>query len=338
MSQRTKRVAPSRKLKTLSIGSKIELLDALMSKKSTKKELAAQYGVALSTISRIVKNEKEIQSHQLKNLEASKQRFRKRRFDMIDRAVDVWFTQMKSKSAVITGPMNWKFSYFCPKMRTMNQKSNGRKMRSQFYCEAMNPEIFSALSNQSLPNHMLAVKGSSVCGGKTVKDRWTVVLFCNMGSTEKHVYVIGKSRKPRCFCNKKLPLPYYSNIKSWMTSSILYKILVKMDKTLAKQKRKIILFADNSPCHKIRHDVVLHNIEMRFLPTNTCCVTQPLEQCVIRSFKAYYRACMVRKQLLVIEQGKSVIEFANTVTVVSAMLMIKQAWESVAEVTIRNCF
>ncbi|KRZ06038.1 Tigger transposable element-derived protein 4, partial [Trichinella zimbabwensis] len=172
--------------------------------------------------------------------------------------------------------------------------------------------VESGLFYKALPNHMLAVKGSSVCGGKAVKDRWTVVLFRNMGSAEKHVYEIGKSRKPRYFCNKKLPLPYYSNIKSWITSSICI--------------------------DSINSTIVLHNIEMRFLPTNTCCVTQPLDQCVIRSFKAYYRACMVRKQLLIIEQGKSVIEFANTVTVVSAMLMIKQAWESVTEVTIRNCF
>ncbi|KRZ11384.1 Tigger transposable element-derived protein 4 [Trichinella zimbabwensis] len=73
-----------------------------------------------------------------------------------------------------------------------------------------------------------------------------------------------------------------------------------MDKTLAKQKRRIILFTDSAPCHKIRDDV-LHNIEIHFLPANTSCDTQPLDQGVIRSFKAHYRACMVRKQLLAIE-------------------------------------
>ncbi|KRZ73714.1 Tigger transposable element-derived protein 4 [Trichinella papuae] len=215
MSQRTKRVAPSRKLKTLSIGSKIELLDALMSKKRTRKELAAQYGNALSTISRIVKNKKEIQAHQLKNLDASKQRFCKRRFDMIDRAVDVWFMQMKSKSAVITGPMILEAARtFVQKLKIVNFSAStgwldGWKKRRNIVCLKFHGEkadadnesgiewsknalpcllggyearnIFkvdeSGLFYKALPNHMLAVKGSSVCGGKTVKNHLIVVFF-----------------------------------------------------------------------------------------------------------------------------------------------------------------
>ncbi|KRY84527.1 Tigger transposable element-derived protein 4 [Trichinella pseudospiralis] len=188
MSQPTKRVPPSRKLKALNIGLKTKLPDALMSKKKTRKEMDTQYGPAI------------------KYLNASKQRFRKTKFDMMDRAVDVYFMQMRSKSAVITGPMNWK----------NRMVENGLPILLRCY-EAKN--IFSVdesgLFYKALPNHTLAVKDSSVCVGQTVKDHWTVMFFCNMDSTEKHVYVIGKSRKPRCICDKELPLPYYSNIKSW---------------------------------------------------------------------------------------------------------------------------
>ncbi|KAL1286154.1 Tigger transposable element-derived protein [Trichinella pseudospiralis] len=206
MSQPTKRVPSSRKLKALNIGLKTKLPDALMSKKKTRKEMDTQYGIRLSTIPRIVKKKKKIQAQQLKYLDASKQRFRKTKFDMMDRAVDVYFMQMRSKSAVITGPMNWK----------NRMVENGLPILLRCY-EAKN--IFSVdesgLFYKALPNHTLAVKDSSVCVGQTVKDHWTVMFFCNMDSTEKHVYVIGKSRKPRCICDKELPLPYYSNIKSW---------------------------------------------------------------------------------------------------------------------------
>ncbi|KRX92112.1 hypothetical protein T4E_2662 [Trichinella pseudospiralis] len=117
MSQPTKRVPPSRKLKALNIGLKTKLPDALMSKKKTRKEMDTQYGIRLSTIPRIVKKKKKIQAQQL-NVDES----------------------------------------------------------GLFY--------------KALPNHTLAVKDSSVCVGQTVKNHWTVMFFCNMDSTEKHVYVI----------------------------------------------------------------------------------------------------------------------------------------------------
>ncbi|KRY70537.1 hypothetical protein T4B_6397 [Trichinella pseudospiralis] len=83
----------------------------------------------------------------------------------------------------------------------MNQESNGREMCCQVHCEAMNELDY-------------------------------------MDGTEKRVCVIGKSRKPRCFCNKDVPLPYCSSIMSWMTSTHYRACMV------IRQGKSVTEFAD----------------------------------------------------------------------------------------------
>ena len=66
--------------------------------------------------------------------------------------------------------------------------------------------------------------------------------------------VIGKSASPRCFKgirDKNIPLgvPYYSNAKAWMNSVIMLDILNKINRKLAQQKRRVILFLDNVSSH-----------------------------------------------------------------------------------------
>jgi len=57
---------------------------------------------------------------------------------------------------------------------------------------------------------------------KHSKERVTLLLGVNMLDTEKlRPLLIDKSKKPRCFKQvKSLPLDYYANKKSWMTSDI----------------------------------------------------------------------------------------------------------------------
>lgn len=53
-----------------------------------------------------------------------------------------------------------------------------------------------------------------------------MLVGANMSGTEKlPLLVIGKSANPRCFKNKKLPVAYMSNKKSWMTGKIFYGLL-----------------------------------------------------------------------------------------------------------------
>ena len=81
---------------------------------------------------------------------------------------------------------------------------------------------------QLTPNKMYHFKEESCAGGKLSKEHITVFLAANMSRTEKRpLFIIGKSKKPRCFKNvKHLPVRYEANIKAWMTS-ILFQRMTK---------------------------------------------------------------------------------------------------------------
>ncbi|XP_059225932.1 uncharacterized protein LOC131997998 [Stomoxys calcitrans] len=65
---------------------------------------------------------------------------------------------------------------------------------------------------------------------------------------------------------------------------------------------------------------------------------QPLDQGIIRSFKAHYRRAIISKQLLHLECGLSVKDFSKKVDNLKALNMVKRAWLNVTLECIRNCF
>lgn len=72
---------------------------------------------------------------------------------------------------------------------------------------------------------------------------------------------------------------------AWMIAAIFKDWLINWDKEL---NRNVLLLIDNCPAHII-DCINLRHIKVIFLPTNTTLVIQPCDQCIIRTFKAYYR-------------------------------------------------
>lgn len=70
-----------------------------------------------------------------------------------------------------------------------------------------------------LPNKTMCFRGEHCHGGKLSKNRITILFLTNADGSEKFpLFVIGKSKNPRCFKNiKTLPAVYEANKKSWMT-------------------------------------------------------------------------------------------------------------------------
>ena len=57
------------------------------------------------------------------------------------------------------------------------------------------------------------------------------------------LFIVGKSKKPRCFRGvKSLPVKYEANSNAWMTASLFQNWLVSFDNEMDKMKRKAILF------------------------------------------------------------------------------------------------
>ena len=86
-------------------------------------------------------------------------------------------------------------------------------------------DIFNAdktgLFYQCLPDRTHVFKNDKCATGKLLKERLTELVTASMAGEKLPLLVIGKSANPRCFKNiEKLPLPFESNKKAWMTAAI----------------------------------------------------------------------------------------------------------------------
>jgi len=119
-----------------------------------------------------------------------------------------------------------------------------------------------------------------------------------------------------------------------MNSKIFTEWLEGLDLFMKKKKRHILLFLDNAPVHP--PDVDLQNIKLKFFPANTTALIQPLDQGIIRTFKAYYRRFLVKHVIA----SSTVAMTADDikVTALDAVHCIDSAWNAVTETTIRNTF
>ncbi|XP_061169489.1 tigger transposable element-derived protein 4-like [Saccostrea echinata] len=184
-----------------------------------------------------------------------------------------------------------------------------------------------------MPDKTLEFKGVDCHGGKSSKERLTVLVCANMSGTEKiPLFVIGKSKNPRCFKNiKTLPTSYEANKKAWITSDLFTTWLRKLDKKFQHQRRNVAMVVDNCPAHP--KCTGLKAIKLYFLPPNTTSKTQPMDQGIIQNLKVHYRKLVIMKKLRAIEKRCEL-----TITVIDALCMLYEAWTKVTDKTIQNCF
>ena len=145
--------------------------------------------------------------------------------------------------------------------------------------------------------------------------------------------MIGKYAKPRCFSGiKSLPCRYCSQKKSWMDGDLFTKWVKELDRKYTAQHRKIALIVGNCPAHPKVDG--LKAIELIFLPPNTTSKTQPMDQGVIRSLKAFYHHSVIKRYIASIDRGRS----PTNINMLEAMTLLTVAWECVSPITLVNCF
>ena len=177
------------------------------------------------------------------------------------------------------------------------------------------------------------LKSEDCVGGKCSKVRLTRLAAASATGEKLPMFVIGKSKKPRCFNRvRNLPCSYQAQNKSWMDSQLFEDWVREQDWKFEREGRKVALVVNNCPAHPDVAD--LKAIHLVFLPPNTTCKTQPMDQGVIKATKAYYRASVVRRYIDAVEKGKG----APNISVLDAMTILTRAWNKVTPETIKNCF
>ncbi|XP_050045994.1 tigger transposable element-derived protein 6-like [Dermacentor andersoni] len=116
-----------------------------------------------------------------------------------------------------------------------------------------------------------------------------------------------------------------------MTRELFAKWLLAWDCELVREGRKVCVLVDNCTAHNT--DVALNNIEVRFLPPNSTAKLQPLDQGVIRAFKAVYKRRLIDTLLVKLRMKQDL-----KIDLLGAIQMLKAAWDSVRGGTIANCF
>lgn len=94
------------------------------------------------------------------------------------------------------------------------------------------------------------------------------------------------------------------------------------------------MFIDNAPVHP--PDVQLENIKLKFFPPNTTAKVQPMDQGVIRAFKAHYRRYLIKH--VIASAAAAMTADDITITALDAVHWIDSAWQAVTDATIRNTF
>ena len=140
-------------------------------------------------------------------------------------------------------------------------------------------------------------------GGKNSKIRITGLAAANSVGDKLPMFVIGKSKAPRCFKNvTSLLCRYRSQKKRWMDSTLFEEWVRELDVKFQKENRKIALTINNCPAHPTIVD--LSNVKLIFLPPNTTSISQLMDQGVIKYRKAFYRRRLVNLMIKRLEQGQ----------------------------------
>ena len=174
-------------------------------------------------------------------------------------------------------------------------------------------------------------KEKSVPGKKVF--RLTGMAAASATGEKLPMFVIWKSKNPRCFKNvKHLPCEYKSQKKSWMNSEIFEEWVRKLNQNFRADDRKIALIIDNCPAHPSFSN--LTNVQIVFLTPNTTSILQPMDQGVIRSLKAHYRGRVVRLLYRALEKK----EPCPKISILQSMKILAYSWEVVTKETIINYF
>jgi hypothetical protein len=226
-----------------------------------------------------------------------------------------------------------------PRMQEIREVSKEYALRDQFNMDE------TGLFWKLVPDSGLATEQTP--GKKLEKSRITLAFCCNAdGSCLLDPWVINKYRNPRCFGKdsqalRGRPLQWRANSKAWMDTTIMLEWLKWFDRQMT---RRTLLLLDGFSAHECAVKTVLEAEDppfaltwtrVEFLPPNVTSHFQPLDQGIIRTFKAYYKRSWLQFMVDCVEKEKDPIKEVDLLLVVRWLLA---AWQEVTPTTVENCW
>jgi hypothetical protein len=138
-----------------------------------------------------------------------------------------------------------------------------------------------------------------------------------------------------------LPVLYYANKSTWMTSETFRRWLMSWEVELRQKSRKDMLLLDNFAAHP--HLDCLKNIHLEFLLPNTTSLVQPVDMGILKLLKTLYHRKLVNYILEATEENlltssSTAWEDGARVSLLQAVQFVADSWREISSKTIQNCF
>ena len=270
-------IASKRKLNTKSIKDEYSTLKEVEDGK-TKSQVAAKYGIPKSTLSTWLKNKDKIFEATKKGSNSKRQRLRQGTFANLDQAMFKWLLIFRSRDVALSGLVfKTKAIAFAEKMNVENFKASDgwldrwkKRFNVSFktvsgesnacndkmvapWEQTTLPTILSKYDHNQIynadefglfyraqPNKFLHLRYENCVGGKHNKLLLTGLTAANAVGEKSPLFVIGKSKKPRCLKHiKHLPCQYHSQKKARWTAYYSRNGFVKLIDALPKKDEKL---------------------------------------------------------------------------------------------------
>ncbi|KAF7167950.1 hypothetical protein CNMCM6106_003299 [Aspergillus hiratsukae] len=183
----------------------------------------------------------------------------------------------------------------------------------------------------------------TVSSRKKEKTRICALFCCNSDASERlPIWFIGCARRPRAFTAaginpENLGCKWRSNTKASMGGDIFKEWLLWFDQRMGG--RKVALLLDNLSIHKAAYVEIgeqLQNTLVIWLPGHSTSRFQPLDQGIVRMWKAYWKREWILYVMAEFDRGFNPI---STMTILQALWWAIPAWNiDVKDDIIRQCF
>lgn len=191
-------------------------------------------------------------------------------------------------------------------------------------------------------------------GFKMAKDRFTLLFCANAAGTFRcKPMMVYRSETPRALVKKRkdhLPVFWRSNKTAWVTQTnfkewFLQSFVPEVKSYLLRENLafKVLLLLDNCKSHGDAVMLAHPNVEVLFLPPNTTSLIQPMDQCVIATFKTYYLKRVVKSMLRAVNQHRAcedfnsqnvVRNFWKNFSILDCIGFVDEAWQEVSSSTL----